>query len=280
MVPTPLAMRVALSIFLLGCVGLLDAVTGFEISFSVFYLIPVLLAGGTVSRHAGRAMAVASAATWGYLDVATGHVYSATWIPVWNSTVRLVFFLIINELVDMVRLAHARERDLARTDSVTEIANGRVFEERTNQAIVQSRRDGRPFTITYVDLDRFKTVNDSFGHAEGDRLLRTVAAVIKSHLRATDVVARLGGDEFGILMPETGAEQARTSLERITTSLVYEIGQRWGVGVTLGAVTFIRAPDDFDFAVRMADNLMYRGKAEGRGGILQETWPNSAASSG
>jgi diguanylate cyclase (GGDEF)-like protein len=175
-----------------------------------------------------------------------------------------------------LRLAHARERDLARTDSVTEIANGRVFEERTNQAIVQSRRDGRPFTITYVDLDRFKTVNDSFGHAEGDRLLRTVAAVIKSHLRATDVVARLGGDEFGILMPETGAEQARTSLERITTSLVYELGQRWGVGVTLGAVTFIRAPDDFDSAVRMADSLMYRGKTEGRGGILQETWPPAA----
>jgi diguanylate cyclase (GGDEF)-like protein len=276
MLSTPLALRAAISVVLLACFGLIDAVTGSEISFSVFYLVPVLFAAVFVSRGAGRVMAVASAATWGYLDVATGHVYSAAWIPVWNSAVRLAFFLIISELVDTVRVVHARERELSRTDSLTGVANGRVFEERGNQVIAQSRRDGRPFTITYIDLDRFKHVNDSFGHSEGDRLLRAVATVIERDLRAADVVARLGGDEFGILMPDTGTEEARKSLERIAASLAREAGEHWKVGATLGAVTFCSPPDDVDSAVRLADALMYRGKAEGRGRVLQEAWPRSA----
>jgi len=73
----------------------------------------------------------------------------------------------------------------------------------------------RPFTVAFVDLDHFKEVNDTLGHAEGDRVLQAVAATITQHLRATDVVARLGGDEFGILMADCGPAQARTSLERL-----------------------------------------------------------------
>jgi diguanylate cyclase (GGDEF)-like protein len=276
----PLPLRIVLSIALLACVGLLEFASGVEIDFSVFYLVPVLFAGGFVSRQAGRYMAIASAATWGCLDIGAGHVHSAAWIPVWNSLVRFAFFLIINELVNTVRLAHMRERELARTDSLTGLANLRVFEERAHQVISQHRRDGRPFTLTYVDLDRFKHVNDRFGHAEGYRLLRRVATNIQVHLRVTDVVARLGGDEFGILMPETGAEQAREALERIVASLAREVGERWGVGATFGAVTFHGPPDDADAAVRLADDLMYRGKVAGRGRILHELWPESAADGG
>ncbi|MDO9557316.1 MAG: GGDEF domain-containing protein [Coriobacteriia bacterium] len=270
-VSTPITIRVVLSLVLLAFVGLVD--TAIEISFSVFYLIPVLFAGTFLSRGAGRAMAVVSAATWGYLELLGGGVYSSAWIPVWNSAVRLAFFLIINELVHAMRQAHARERELSRKDSLTGIANGRVFAERVDQVIAQARRDGRPFTITYVDLDRFKEVNDTEGHSEGDRLFKAVATAIERDLRATDVVARLGGDEFGILMTECGVTQARQSLERIAASLALELGKRWGVGATFGAVTFDTPPDDVDSAVRLADDLMYRGKAEGRGRIMQATWP-------
>jgi diguanylate cyclase (GGDEF)-like protein len=272
----PIGIRVAFSLVLLAFVGLVDTATGAEISFSVFYLVPVLFAGAFISRGAGRAMAVVSAATWGYLELLGGRVYSAAWIPVWNSAVRFAFFLIINELVYAMRQAHTRERELSRKDSLTGIANGRVFSERLDQVIAQTRRDGRPFTITYVDLDRFKEVNDTQGHSEGDRLLRAVAAAIERDLRATDVVARLGGDEFGILMAECGAAQARKSLDRMAASLALEFGERWGVGATFGAVTFDAPPDDADSAVRLADDLMYRGKAEGRGRILQATWPGSS----
>jgi diguanylate cyclase (GGDEF)-like protein len=253
-------------------VALLDDLTGGEISFSVFYLIPVLFAGAFISRTMGRLTAFAGAAIWGYLEVVE-RTYSAMWIPVWNSGVRLIFFLAINELVYIARAAHAREREYSRRDSLTGIANGRVFAERVEQAIVQSRRDSRPFTIAYVDLDHFKQVNDSYGHSEGDTLLRVVAEIIQGDLRAVDLVARLGGDEFGLLLTETDIDGVRTTLSRVAESLRRETGERWGVGATFGAVTFKEPPPDVDSAVKAADNLMYRGKAEGRGSIRYITWP-------
>lgn len=126
-------------------------------------------------------------------------------------------------------------------------------------------------------MDRFKQVNDGLGHAEGDRVLRTVAKLIAHSARATDVVARLGGDEFGILMPETGLEQARVSLERVAAALATGATGHYSVGATLGAMTFTEPPEDVAFAVHLADTLMYRAKAGGRGRILQDTWPEHGA---
>ncbi len=268
----PLWARAAACLLLLGLVALLDELTGGELSFSVFYLIPVLFAGVFISRTTGRVTALAGAAVWGYLEVVE-RVYSAAWIPVWNTAVRLMFFLAINELVHIARAAHARERESSRRDSLTGIANGRVFAERVEQAIAQSKRDGRPFTIAYADLDRFKQVNDAFGHSEGDTLLRVVAETISRDLRTIDLVARLGGDEFGLLLTATGADGAHTTLARIAESLGRETGERWGVGATFGAVTFVESPADVDLAVRIADDLMYRGKSQKRGTIMYMTWP-------
>jgi len=251
----------------------LDTATGSEISFSIFYLVPVSFAGAFISRRAGVVFAVLSAVTWGYLEVWTGRGYSAAWIPYWNSAVRLGFFLLVNELIERLRRAHARQRALAREDSLTGIANARVFEECAHRTIGQSRRSGRPFSIAYVDLDRFKQVNDRYGHSEGDELLRAVAQLIEGGVRSTDVVARLGGDEFGILMPDTEVRQARVALDRVAAAIADGAGGRWTVATTIGAVTFTEPPEDVDRAVREADALMYRGKAEGRGRVLQATWP-------
>jgi diguanylate cyclase (GGDEF)-like protein len=273
LISLPLAVRVLLSMVLLVCVAVLDTVTGSEVSFSIFYLVPVSFAGAFISRRTGFAIAILSAATWGYFEVTTGHAYSAAWIPYWNSAVRLGFFLLVNELIERLRRAHARQRALAREDSLTGIANARVFEEYAHRTIALSRRSGRPFSVAYVDLDRFKQVNDEFGHSAGDALLRTVALLIADGVRSTDMVARLGGDEFGILLPDTEAEQARVILERIAAAIADWVRGHWAVGATVGAVTFTEPPEDADFAVRQADALMYRGKAEGRGRILYATWP-------
>lgn len=269
----PVAARLLLSMAMLVCVAMLDTVTGNEISFSIFYLLPVSFAGAFISRSAGFGLAVASALTWCYLEIAKGHDFSAAWIPYWNSVVRLGFFVLVNELIQHLRRANARERALAREDSVTGIANARVFEEHASRAIAVSRRSGRPFTVAYIDLDGFKQVNDNFGHSEGDRLLRTIATLIRVSARSTDVVARLGGDEFGILMPDSTVASARASLERIIGAIAEGVDDHWGVGATVGAMTFTEAPEDVNRAVHEADALMYRGKAEGRGRIVQGSWP-------
>ena len=196
--------RFGLSVVLVVVVAALDALTGAEVSFSIFYLIPVAFAAGFLSRRSGWMIAALSAGIWGLLELTMGRRYTAAWIPYWNAAVRLGFFLLITELIDRLRSAHVRVREMSRTDSLTGIANARVFEEHVDGAIAQCRRSGRPFSITFVDLDRFKQVNDELGHSEGDRLLQAFAGLIADRLRTTDVVARLGGDEFGILMTDTG----------------------------------------------------------------------------
>ncbi len=272
----PISVRWALAIALMAVVGLLDLVTGPELSVSVFYLVPVLFADAILSRNGGRALAVMSATTWGALEVLGGSQYSAGWILVWNSGVRLVFFLLINELTDANRVAHAHDRVLARTDALTGLANGRTFLERVELAIAGTRRHGRPFTIAYLDVDRFKQVNDRFGHAAGDRLLRAVAETMEAATRETDLAARVGGDEFGILLVDTSADEARSLLDRlaarVSTSLVTALGEDSGAAATLGAVTFLEAPDSVVTAIHEADSLMYLGKQAGGAQIRQETW--------
>ncbi|MDY0341904.1 MAG: GGDEF domain-containing protein [Coriobacteriia bacterium] len=269
----PLLARVGSSFLLLGFVALLDYLTGEELSFSVFYLLPVLLAGTFISRDAGRAAALAGAVVWGYLEV-EARVYSAAWVVVWNTTVRLIFFLAINELVRVARRAHERERALSRTDSLTGIANRRVFTEHIEREIAKSGRDGRSFTIVYLDLDHFKRVNDFHGHSEGDGLLRAVAETISSELRTVDLVARIGGDEFGLVLTATSAEGAQMLLARVAEALRRETGERWGVSATFGAVTFVEPPATADSAVKLADELMYRGKSQDRDTIVQMIWPS------
>ncbi len=276
----PLRVKVLLSLLLLALVGLLDLVTGEELSFSIFYLVPVSYAGASISGRAGFVLAILSSATWGYLEVATGRPYSAAWIPYWNTGVRLGVFVLVNEMIDRLHRAQAAQRALARQDSLTGIANARVFYEYADRAIAAARRTRRPLTIAYVDLDKFKQVNDALGHSEGDRLLRTVAGLLSDHVRSTDVVARLGGDEFGVLMPDTDSASARVSLERIAAALAHDVGARWAVGATIGAVTFAEPPSGVDVALHEADALMYRGKAEGRGRIVQATWSGPTGSGG
>jgi diguanylate cyclase (GGDEF)-like protein len=272
----PPALLLCVAIALVAVLGVLDVATGPETAFSIFYLIPVAVAGGLLSRSSGALVSLLAAAVWGYVEITTGRPYSAAWIAYYNAGVRLGFFLIVSELIHEARVAHLREQALSRIDPVTGLANTRVFEEYVNRAIVECRRYGRQFTIAYVDLDGFKQVNDRFGHSEGDEALRTVAAAIRDSLRATETVARFGGDEFGILMPETGLEQARASLGRVDAAVSRAATGRWGMGATLGAVTFTEPPDDADSAVRQADALMYRGKAAGRGRVLHATWPEPA----
>ncbi len=265
----PLSLRWMIAAVLLVLMAVIDIGTGREVSFAVFYLVPVSFASALISRRTGVLFAVLSAVAGGYLEVTAGPDYSAAWIPYWNSIVRLTFFLLVNELIHQLRQAHIRQQALACQDALTGIANRRLFTEYVQRAVFMSERNGRPFTVAFLDLDQFKQVNDRFGHSEGDTVIRTAASLMEKGLRPTDLVARLGGDEFGILMTDTDVEQARVVLERVVGSIRDDIAERWGVGVTVGAVTFFDPPADVDQIVREADALMYRGKAEGRGRILQ-----------
>jgi len=268
----PVALRWIETLLLVALLADLDYFTGTDINFSIFYLIPVMFATWFLSRRSGMLAALLSAGAWAYLD-SLAVVVPSTPIMVWNGVVRLAFFLIIAQLVHLMKDSRRREAVLARTDSLTGVANGRSFSDRAALELALSRRNGAPLTMAYVDLDHFKEINDTVGHTEGDRLLRVVAQVMRRRLRSTDVVARLGGDEFGILLPNTGAAAAPDILGSLLAALADAVDGSWEVGCTIGAVTFEKAPESVDFMVRTADAEMYRGKRAGRGRIEHTVWP-------
>ena len=160
-----------------------------------------------------------SAVAWLFADYATGHVYSNRLIPFWNAAVRLGFFLLTSFLLAELKRALGKEQALARVDGLTGLLNSRTFKESCRGLILLAARHEHPAAVGYIDLDDFKALNDSSGHAGGDLVLRAVAAALNRAARDTDVVARLGGDEFAVFLPETDAAGARVVFDRIREEL-------------------------------------------------------------
>jgi diguanylate cyclase (GGDEF)-like protein len=162
-------------------------------------------------------------------------------------------------------------RHQALHDPVTELANSRLFEDRVTQSLATTRRDERRLAMLFVDLDRFKIVNDVHGHKVGDELLRAVAVRLLLTVRDEDTVARIGGDEFGLIVQRATTRDAAEVVARRIISAMDEPfdvhGLTLSVGVSIG-VTMYPDPDAFDTyesVVSRADSAMYQAKAEGRG---------------
>jgi diguanylate cyclase (GGDEF)-like protein len=262
---TPRAFITVACVLLVGAIAALDHLTGFELSFSIFYLIPVAVAAWYVGRPAGLAMSVLSAVSWLLVDITSGHAYSNEIIPFWNAMVRLGFFVLVAELLVVLEAALQREAGLARVDALTGAIAGGAFRRATGDLIRLAARTGSPLVLAYVDLDDFKTVNDTRGHAEGDRALQAVAATLLQNVRRTDLVGRLGGDEFAILLPDTNEAGAREALDKIREHLTRTAEEGgWAIGFSIGAAVFLVPPKDPEEAIARADALMYRGKKAGK----------------
>ncbi|MDQ3759351.1 MAG: EAL domain-containing protein [Actinomycetota bacterium] len=167
-------------------------------------------------------------------------------------------------------LNHARALDdvahEAFHDSLTGMPNRALFLDRLAFAVGRASRSGRPVGVLFIDIDDFKTVNDSLGHRAGDELLRAVAGRLESCLRPSDTIARLGGDEFAVLIEEINdASDAATAANRMLDSLAEPIAIK-GREVYMGASVGIAAGrQDAETLLRDADLAMYRAKAEGKG---------------
>ncbi|HEY2982093.1 MAG TPA: GGDEF domain-containing protein, partial [Anaerolineales bacterium] len=248
--------------------GVIDYLTGFEISFSLFYLIPVSLVAWTVGQKAGVFISFAGAIVWLAANLLAGQLYSGPLIPFWNMLMRLGIFLLATLLLVNLRRVFEVERDLARTDFLTSALNSRAFTEAANIELQRSRRYERPLTAAYIDLDDFKLINDRFGHSVGDTLLKTVARVLSRNLRVPDMIARLGGDEFVLLLPETGSKQAQALVSRLQKLLQAELaGGSFDVTFSIGVITFRTYPADLDELLGAADQAMYSVKNNSKNGI-------------
>ncbi|RQO82415.1 sensor domain-containing diguanylate cyclase [Acidovorax sp. FJL06] len=161
---------------------------------------------------------------------------------------------------------------LATTDMLTGIANRRAFLECAESAYTHSRNNGEPLTLLMLDLDHFKTINDRFGHLEGDRALVAFAQAVKSQLRASDAVGRLGGEEFGVLLPLTTLAEGLEAATRILHSvralqLSDDAGHAYGITTSLGVGTFRQSDRSLRDMLDRADQSLYLAKRRGRNQI-------------
>jgi diguanylate cyclase (GGDEF)-like protein len=166
---------------------------------------------------------------------------------------------------------------LAHHDTLTNLPNRSLFKDRCDQALSLAKRHARCAAVLWLDLDGFKAVNDSLGHAAGDALLQQVAERLKSRMRDSDTVARMGGDEFAVIMPDiSGAEQA----QRLAAELVTNLAQPYGLSVgtaqisaSIGVAVYPQDATTVDGLIRCADLAMYSAKHSGKN--KDQSWQDS-----
>lgn len=165
-------------------------------------------------------------------------------------------------------LYEAVER-LSVTDALTGLANRRRFDQELNDELRRARRYDKPLALILFDLDHFRTVNDRYGHPVGDRVLKTVAEILRQFSRDTDIAVRLGGDEFALILPETEEKEAVRVAQRVRRQVASTCitGDGWTLSATLSAgvtgSTGQALPPDPAMLFRLADQALYRAKEQG-----------------
>jgi two-component system cell cycle response regulator len=174
---------------------------------------------------------------------------------------------------------------LSITDGLTNLYNHRYFQDELVRAFEESVRYGRPLSLAIVDLDYFKKVNDSYGHAVGDEVLKAVSKLFQESIRSTDLAARYGGEEFAVMMPETELHDAMTFAEKIRTLIESSPIQTQAghvpvtVSVGVAAVPHPKIPAAKELIVA-ADNALYRAKNGGRNQVHAEERQEARAQRG
>lgn len=155
----------------------------------------------------------------------------------------------------------------AYSDPLTKLPNRILFHDRLNHAIARGMRDGEPAAVFFIDLYRFKEINDALGHACGDQILQAVAKRLRNAVRESDTAARLGGDEFVVLLPRTSSLESSVKVaEKILAALSQPfnlLAQEVQIGSNIGIAIFPRDGKDAETLLKNADSAMYAGKKEG-----------------
>jgi diguanylate cyclase (GGDEF)-like protein/PAS domain S-box-containing protein len=163
--------------------------------------------------------------------------------------------------------AEARLAQLAQYDTLTGLPNRNLFRDRLDQAMARARRGGRSMALMFLDLDRFKDINDTLGHAAGDELLCAVSDRFQGSLRGVDTIARLGGDEFTVIVESVGREEAgrvAAKLVELLSAPVTVAGRQMRVTGSVGVTLYPDDAADAEELVKTADIAMYQAKNAGR----------------
>jgi diguanylate cyclase (GGDEF)-like protein len=243
-----------------------------ELPIAVLYLVPVVVLVWTSGRFVGLGGAAVAALTRALVDLNDPRSLSSWTIPYWNFAISLPLYVLVAHLLQRMRVLLEREREMGMMDHLTQLGNRRFFLDIARVELNRTLRYSRPLALGYIDVDHFKEINDTRGHAAGDALLRLIANELTIVLRASDVVARIGGDEFAVLLPETSPEGAATAFRKMSEQLTSAVqSANYGVTFSVGAVTYESGSVTLDELLAEADGLMYYVKNHGKGAVLVRT---------
>jgi diguanylate cyclase (GGDEF)-like protein len=252
----------AVFVFTLICVEYIDYVTGPEIDVCFLLMIPTFLLAwrfGVVLGFTASLLCAFSSMAVNYTDSFVIIHPSVAWLNVITLTIYLAMFVVV---IHALRVEMDFNENLARRDALTGLLNRRAFDELMGQEINRLNRFKRPFTLLVLDLDKFKLVNDTKGHAAGDELLKSLARVLTGSFRDTDFVARLGGDEFGVILPETDEENAFLSVVKLEENIRgMALGSGYPVSASIGMMTNSFPPMSREKLFEEADRRMYLDKS-------------------
>ena len=184
---------------------------------------------------------------------------------------------------DITERKHAEEhiRHVAGHDNLTDLPNRMLFNDRLRQAMAMARRERHELALLYLDLDRFKAVNDTWGHDAGDEVLKAVAARMRRLVRETDTVARIGGDEFTVILPkivsrEDTAKSAQKIVDALSAPFQLHLAEQGSqrevrIGVSVGITVYPSDAQDVDGLIKTADTAMYEAKQTGNAFQFYET---------
>lgn len=249
----------------IALLGVLHSATDAELTFASVAMLPVLVIAWIDGKDNALIVAFLAAVTLAAGDFTSTTEFSAPWVPWANAVTRLMTFSLVALLAAQVCQQFAREHEKATRDALTGLNNRRTFLETGDHEAARAKRYRHPLAVVFLDLDDFKQLNDSKGHAAGDLALRATAQAILATMRSTDLAARLGGDEFAVLLPETGYDAA-VDVGRKISSVVNRALQEFSpVTASIGVAWFGTIDRPFPAMLKAADELMYEVKEGGKG---------------
>jgi diguanylate cyclase (GGDEF)-like protein len=183
--------------------------------------------------------------------------------------------LLVRRFASLAAMAYANSaqreqlRIQALTDELTGLFNRRHFEQCLSAVLRHERERAGSTSVIYFDIDAFKSINDTFGHAAGDQVLREFAEVMRTQIRAGDVPCRTGGEEFCLVLPETSSAEARRVADRVVQAVrAARLGPRRDLTVSAGVATSPDSRDDRERLIHLADDHLMRAKREGRDRVM------------
>lgn len=233
------------------------------ITFTLMYLIPIAWVTWFSGRRSGYFLAFISTAGWATVYITQNPYAAHPWGLLMNGVIKLILYMTYAYVFSALHASLKREKALSRKDPLTGASNRRDFMDALESEKNRSSRGGHPLTLVFFDIDNFKSVNDSFGHVTGDRLLRLTAETIHDNLRITDSVARMGGDEFAILLSEIDPPGAKAAVEKIYRRLL-DMAGRWNVTFSFGVITCSHPEHTPAELIAAADHAMYGAKQAGK----------------